>query len=239
MSGIGRLLLAATLIVISGMAAATAGTIRGIAVDEDGKPLAGVHVEITYQSVRAEQLHRHGASIKATAVTERDGRYEIAMDSLPPGEYAAHAYRRLRNGDRELNVALVPDDASPIASNERAVRNFTARMIEQSDDLPYGNGGVFVVSNAVMDYTDLSAAVVTLVNVDTQKTYVKTVRNTGEGLVVTGIPFGTYRASISVDGTPFKLALHDPAKPENFAPIVTHTFTMGYLNNQFRVTAKR
>ena len=29
-------------------------------------------------------------------------------------------------------------------------------MIEQSEDLPYGNGGVFVVRNAITDYTDLS-----------------------------------------------------------------------------------
>lgn len=84
---------------ISGLAQAQAASVRGIIVDEDGKPLADVYVEVTYRSVRAEQLHRHGASIKATAVTAKEERYEI--DKLPPGEYAAHAYQLVRNGDTE------------------------------------------------------------------------------------------------------------------------------------------
>jgi hypothetical protein len=215
-----------------------AGSVTGLVVDETGAPKAGVQVEVVYQTYRAGELNNAGASIKETAVTGADGRYAISTDHLPPGEYAANAYETTVNGGREINVDLVPDDATTFAGNAETVRNFTAGIIENTPDMPYGNAGIFVLNNAIGDFTDLSAAVVTLTNVETGKVLVKTVRPTGEGLAATGIPFGTYEVSVALDGAPLQVKLWSPDAPPEFGPTLTHDFTMGWLHNQLLVAAQ-
>jgi hypothetical protein len=217
---------------------ASAGSVSGRVVDENGAPVSGVQVEVVYQTYRADQIMGYGESIKAEAVTDSDGRYTISTDNLPPGEYAAHAYRTIDNGGHQKNIDYAAEDGATFIGNADTVRNFTAAIIEQSEELPYGNAGVFVVNNALGDFTDLSAAEVTLTNVATGQTYVKTVRPSGEGLVVTGIPFGTYRASIRLDGRPLQIQLWGPGMPEEFSPEIVHDFTMGYLKNQIQVAVK-
>jgi hypothetical protein len=231
----------ATLVLAALLSAATpvmAGSVTGIVVDEAGAPLAGVQVEVVYQTYRADQLNSAGESIKASAVTGSDGRYAISTDHLPPGEYAANAFELVVNGGQETIVDLVTDDATTFAGNADTVRNFTGGIIEQTLDMPYGNAGVFVLNNAIGDFTDLSAAVVTLRNLETGKTYVKPVRSTGEGLAVTGIAFGTYEVSVTLDGVPLQLALWGPGFGDDFAQTVTHDFTMGWLGNQMQVAAR-
>jgi hypothetical protein len=231
-----RLALAALLTAV--ISNAVAGSVSGTAVDDTGAPVAGIHVEVVYQSLRADQLNSAGESIKETDITGADGSYRIATDHLPPGEYAANAFEIVVNGGSETNIDLVPDDASTFAGNADTVRNFTAGIVESSPELPYGNGGVFVLNNAIGDFTDLSPAEVTLTNVETGKTYVKTVRPTGEGLAVTGIPFGTYEVSVRLAGQPLQIQLWGPGIPDEFGPSVVHDFTMGYAGNQMQVAAK-
>jgi hypothetical protein len=221
-----------------GVSSATAGSVTGLVVDEIGAPKGGVQVEVVYQTYRADELNSAGASIKETAITGADGRYVISTDHLPRGEYAANAFEVVVNGGREVNVDLVPDDATTFAGNADTVRNFTAGIIESTPDMPYGNAGIFVLNNAIGDFTDLSPAVVTLTNRDTGKTYVKTVRPTGDGLAATGIPFGTYEVSVTLDGTPLEVKLWSPDAPPDFGPTVTHDFTMGWLHNQLLVAAQ-
>jgi len=67
---------------------------------------------------------------------------------------------------------------------------------------------------------------------------VKTVRPTGEGLVVSGVPFGTYRASVALHGRPMRIALWGPGHDGMFHPSVVHDFTMGWLGNQFQVQVR-
>lgn len=229
------LILAACLL---GPSYAVAGSVSGIVVDDQGKPLAGMHVEVVYQTFHADQLMGYGESIKAETVTDGDGRYRLDTDHLPPGEYSAHAYQRVMNGGRETNIDAVAGDPSTFAGTGDTIRNFTAGVVESSDDMPYGNAGVFVVNNAIMDYTDLSATEVTLVNTETGAVYVKTVRSTGEGLAVTGIPFGTYRASARLFGHPLQIALWGPGEGDAFASSIEHDFTMGYAGNQIQVVVK-
>jgi hypothetical protein len=217
---------------------AFAGSVKGVVTDGQGNPLAGVQVEVVYQTYNADKLMGYGASIKAEAVTGTDGRYMIETDRLPPGIYSAHAYQVVVNGGRKTNIDTIAEDPSTFAGNADTVRNFKAGIIESSDDMPYGNGGIFVVSNAIMDYTDLSGAEVTLIDSRTGATYVKTVRSTGEGLAVTGIPFGTYRAFVSLGGQPMQIALWGPGESGVFAPSVEHDFTMGYSGNQIQVVVK-
>lgn len=229
----------ASMLLAIGMPAALAGTVSGRIVDETGAPLAGVHVEIVYQSLRSDDLLTYGASIKAEATTSAKGRYAIDISHLPPGEYAAHAYQVVSNGGRQVNIDLVAEDASTFPGNADTVRNFTAGTIEQSDALPYGNAGIFVLQNAIMDYTDLSTAEVSLVNQETGRTITRLVRSSGEGLVVTGIPFGTYRATVTLNGKPLFLQLWGPGEDDSFAQSIIHDFSMGYLQNQFVVAARQ
>lgn len=216
---------------------ASAASLSGTARDDQGAPLAGVQVEAVYQTYRADQLNSSGASIKATAVTDAEGRYHIDLGHLPPGEYAANAFQVIVNGGREIVVDLVPDDPAPFASNADTQRDFAALLVESSEDLPYGNGGIFVLNNAIGDFTDLGQAEVTLVDVASGRTFVKRVRASGEGLVVTGIPFGTYRASVTLAGQPLRVALWG-ADEADLAASVTHDFTMGYSGRQFQVMAR-
>ena len=219
--------------------AATAGTVSGVATDENGQPLAGVNVEVVYQTYNSDDLPYGGESIKQSAVTDRNGRYTISTEGMPPGEYSANAYRVVENGGKQINIDFRADDPSTFPGNAETVRNFVGGFVESTPDNPYGNGGIFVLNNDFGDFTDLSSAEVTLTHAETGKTYVKTVRSTGEGLVVTGIPFGTYRAEVRVDGQPMRIRLWGSGAPEEFTDSVTHDFTMGWLGNQFQVAVKR
>jgi hypothetical protein len=213
---------------------ALAGTVSGRAIDEDGAPLAGVNVEVVYQTYNSDQIMGYGASIKAQTTTGADGRYSVSIDHLPPGEYSAHAYTVVNNGGRPTNIDLVPDDATTFASTADTVRNFSGGYYEFTDDNPYGNGGIFVLNNAIGDFTDLSAAEVTLENVATQRKIVKPVRGSGEGLIVSGVPFGTYKASVALGGRPMQIALWGPNHDGTFHPFIVHDFTMGWMGNQIQ-----
>jgi hypothetical protein len=213
---------------------ALAGSVSGQALDEHGKPLEGVSVEVVYQTYTADQLAGHGASIKAETRTGADGRYSVTIGHLPPGEYSAHAYAIVNNGGHPATHDLVPEDSATFASTVDTVRNFTGGYYEFTDDDPYGNGGVFVLNNAIGDFTDLSAAEVTLENLATERKIVKTVRNSGEGLIVSGVPFGTYRASVTLSGRPMRIALWGPNHDGQFHPSIVHDFTMGWLGNQLQ-----
>ena len=140
--------------------------------------------------------------------------------------------------DREITIDFRAEDSSTFAGNAETVRNFTGGFVESTPDNPYGNGGIFVLNNDIGDFTDLSAAEVLLTHVETGKTFQKAVRSTGEGLVVTGIPFGTYRAEVLVNGQPLHMRLWGPGTSDAFSSSITHDFTMGWLGNQFVVAVK-
>lgn len=220
------------------LTAAFAGTVSGRAVDEDGKPLEDVNVEVVYQTYNADKLMGYGASIKAQTKTGVDGSYSLDISRLPPGEYSAHAYTVTDNGGQPLNIDLVPSDPATFASTADTVRNFSGGYYEFTEDDPYGNGGVFVLNNAIGDVTDLSAAEVTLENLATARRIVKAVRPSGEGLIVSGVPFGTYRASARVNGQKLQIALWGPNTDGTFSDSVVHDFTMGWLGNQFQAQVK-
>lgn len=233
-----KMLVSGALALCLSAASVIAGTVSGRVTDESGKPVFRVTVEVVYQTYNSDDLPYGGESIKASALTDGDGRYTISTDGLPPGEYSANAYHVVKNGDREINVDFQAEDSNTFAGNADTVRNFTGGYYESSAENPYGNGGIFVVNNAIGDFTDLTGAEVTLINSQTGQSYIKTVRSTGEGLVVTGIPFGEYYALVKLNGRPLQLKLWGPDAPDEFSESVTHDFTMGWLGNQFVVAAK-
>lgn len=115
--------LAAIIVLVLASTPAIAGTLTGMVSDVHGNPLSGVHVEATYQSFGADDLFGYGASVKAVGVSGGDGRYHIDLGHLPPGEYAAFAYRYVVNGGRQMVVNFVPDQATNFAGNATIVRN--------------------------------------------------------------------------------------------------------------------
>jgi hypothetical protein len=215
-----------------------AGTVSGLVTDENGAPVAGVNVEVVYQTYNSDDLPYGGESIKQSAVTDEAGRYAISTDRMPPGTYAANAFQVVINGSRQINLDFRTDNDATFGSHEDVTRNFTGGFYESTQNDPYGNGGIFVLERSIETDIDLAGAEVTLTNTATGQTIVKAVRSTGEGLVVTGIPFGTYRAEVSLDGQPLQISLMGPGITEDYAASATHDFTMGWLQNQFRVMAK-
>ncbi|MBX9455648.1 MAG: carboxypeptidase-like regulatory domain-containing protein [Rhizobium sp.] len=231
------LIIGAAMLVASAQAA-SAGTVTGLVTDRSGAPLAGVNVEVVFQTYNADDLPYGGESIKQTAITDESGRYEISTESLPPGIYMAHAYQVVVDGGRSINLDFRAQDDSTFGSHEDVVRDFTGGYYESAPDDPYGNGGIFVLERSIETDIDLLGAEVTLTNTATGQTIVRTVRPTGEGLVVTGVPFGTYRAEVTLNGQSLQISLMGPGISEDYAASATHDFTMGWLGNQFRVMAK-
>lgn len=215
------------------------GSVSGRVVDENGTPLPGVRVEAVYQTVSAPRFPYGGRSIKAEGTTDREGRYRLSFDGLPPGLYSVHAYQVIVNGPHRLNLSMVAAEKGTFGSHETIVRDFRRVMVEESEEFPYGNAGVFVLERAIMEEVDLSDAEVTLVPEAGGRPIVRRVRRTGEGLVVTGIPFGTYRATVRLGGRPLRLQLWGSDADAPFRDSIVHDFTMGALGNQFRVFAMR
>lgn len=216
-----------------------AGSVAGRVTDSNGLPLAGISIEATYLTYGAKDLITYGQSVKAGAVSGPDGRYHIDLGALPLGEYKAYAYRMISNGGRQILLSLVPEDDSSFASTDIVTRNFSETLVESTPELPYGNGGIFLLQNAILDYTDLGDAEVVLQPVDGGPPVIRKVRASGEGLVVTGIAFGTYRASVSLAGEALNLRAFGADPDDAFAPSVIHDFTMGPSGDQFIVEARR
>lgn len=233
-----RTLFTGAAMLVAYASAALAGTVTGTVTDETGAPVPGVNIEVVYQTYNSDDLPTGGESIKQTVTSAEDGSYSVSTDNMPPGIYSAHAYQIVVNGSRQVNLDFRIDDDATFGSHEDVVRNFKGGFYESTPDDPYGNGGVFVLERSFETDIDLAGAEVTLTNAQTGQTIVRTVRSTGEGLVVTGVPFGTYSAAVSLNGQPLQISLMGPGISEQYAASVTHDFTMGWLENQFRVMAK-
>jgi hypothetical protein len=218
--------------------ASLAGSVGGRVVDESGVPVNGVTVEVVYQTYNSDDLPFGGESVKQSALSDETGRYTISTDRMPPGLYSANAFQVVVNGSRQINIAFRTSDPETFGSHEDVVRDFTGGFYESTEDDPYGNGGVFVLERSIGTDLDLSGAQVTLTDTVSGKTIVRTVRATGEGLVVTGIPFGTYSAQVTLEGRPMQISLMGPGIDEAYDTSATHDFTMGWLENQFRVMAR-
>ena len=167
----------------------------GQALDEQGGPVADAEVTVRYQS------NPGGVSISRSARTDRQGRYRIDLRQ-PPGVWTAHAKARLMVGGSAMMVDLVPDNAAPFAGNAGAVRNFRLRFVEQTAEDPYGVGGMLVVNSAVGDYTPLEEVTMTLQPMGGGAPIERSLRNTGEGWVITGLRPTSYRVTASHRGRP-------------------------------------
>jgi len=97
-------------------------------------------------------------------------------------------------------VDLLPENPATFASTVATVRNFTHRLVESTDDNAYGNGAILAVDTDIGDYTDLAGLELTLRSSETGRVYTRTVRRTGEGYAVTGLPFGTFDVSGRMGG---------------------------------------
>ncbi|RZJ16547.1 MAG: carboxypeptidase regulatory-like domain-containing protein [Brevundimonas sp.] len=192
------LLLAATA-ALWGTAQAQSGVVRGRVTDEAGRPVAGAQVGAFYQSFGGGQL-LYGGSYNRQAVTGPDGRYSISLQGLPRGEYAA-------SGDLN-SISLLPENPTTFASNAVSVRNFTYRIVESTSENEYGNGAILAVANDIGEFTDLAGLELTLRSRETGQVYTKTVRRTGEGYAVTGLPFGSYEVSGRLNGRPVGIKPH-------------------------------
>lgn len=217
------LLTAAAALWAAGSHAQSAGGVRGRVTDDQGRPVAGAQMRAYYQSYGGGQL-QHGGSYNRGAVTDRDGRYSISLQGLPPGIYSV-------SGTKE-GVNLTPQRDETFGSHVMSIRNFTHGYVESTDDDDYGNGAIFVAENAIGDYTDLTGLEVTFRSRD-GRVITKTVRRTGEGQSVTGIPFGTYEVSARLNGRPVRIKSHEHFNGA-FTASVTMTSKPGVYDRMMR-----
>lgn len=175
---------------------AQGGMVRGRVVDGAGRPVAGAEIGAYYRSYGGGQK-MGGGSYARQAVTGADGRYSIPLNGLPPGEYLA-------SGSYQ-SIDLVPENDRTFASNAQTTRNFTYRLVESSESNSYGNGAILAVSNAFGDFTDLAGLELTVRSRETGQVYTKTVRSTGEGYAITGLPFGAFDVTARLNGRPMRI----------------------------------
>ena len=180
--------------------AQSAGGVRGRVVDEQGRPVAGAEMRAYYSSYGGGQL-QYGGTYNRGAVTDRDGRYSISLQGLPRGLYYV-------SGTKD-GVDLIPERDETFGSHVMSVRNFTHGIVETTADDDYGNGAIFVAENSLTDFTDLTGLEVTLRSRENGRVITKTVRRTGEGQTVTGIPFGAYEISARLNGRPVRIKAHE------------------------------
>lgn len=113
--------------------------VKGRVVNADGKPLAGALVTADNQLLY---------NSNAQARTDADGRYRIPL-GMVAATYAVTAEFTTEYNGSTYSVELIPDDDSPFAGNEGAIRNFTFSLDRL--DSSNGSGGSGYVLFYMMD----------------------------------------------------------------------------------------
>lgn len=130
---------------------AEANTVTGIAVDAQGKPLAGV-------KIRAE--NPTGDNIHVDGTTGADGRYKLKLSSI--GGWKIYAWKKVEYRDKLYYLRLgMKSDAEYDAfstDNKALVKDFVWKLNGRIPDRPasYENGwGYFGASLRLVNYNDL------------------------------------------------------------------------------------
>ena len=127
-----------------------AGYVTGIAVDTQGKPLAGAKILL-------ENAMFHASYIKGT--TQADGRYRLKVQ---PGVWTPQASLRKDYNGQSFGLELAPDNPDSV-DDDGAVRNFTWKLEGRAPDNGYRYYGGFIQLSAGLDLdSDLSDVELTL-----------------------------------------------------------------------------
>lgn len=172
-----------------------AGYVVGRILDESGRPIAGA--EVTAQYGQSGYYVSHSRSARSDA----NGRYSIHVADRP-GTWTVYAKARVNTANGSMMLDLTPNNDAPFAGNAGAVRNFSVKFTEQTEDNAYGTGAMVLVTSAIGDYTDLAEVELTLRPVAGGETITRRLRNTGEGYVVTGLRPQIYEITARHNGRP-------------------------------------
>ncbi|MEF3310482.1 stalk domain-containing protein [Paenibacillus sp. GYB004] len=110
--------------------------VKGKVVNPQGEPIKGALITIDNQL-----LYNSNSQIK----TDANGQYRIELTKMA-ATYKAYAEYSIMYEGVKHSVDLIPDDDSPFAGNEGAVRNFTVKL-----DSSTGTGGSAEVLFYMMD----------------------------------------------------------------------------------------
>jgi len=110
--------------------------VKGKVVNPQGEPIKGALITIDNQL-----LYNSNSQIK----TDANGQYRIELTKMA-ATYMAYAEYSIMYEGVKHSVDLIPDDDSPFAGNEGAVRNFTVKL-----DSSTGTGGSAEVLFYMMD----------------------------------------------------------------------------------------
>lgn len=176
-----------------------AGYVTGRVVDEAGRPIAGA--EVTARYGQSTYYVSHSRSARSDA----NGRYSLYLADRP-GTWTVYAKARVNTANGSMMLDLTPNDDAPFAGNAGAVRNFSVRFAEQTDDSAYGTGAMVVVGSAIGDYTDMTEVDLTLRPVAGGAPITRRLRSTGEGYVVTGLRPQIYEITARHNGRPMLIS---------------------------------
>lgn len=177
-----------------------AGWVVGKVVDQQGRPVAGAKIFVRYQSFGGGRAGRYGGSIGVDAVTGPNGTYRAKVGNLAPGEYNVTGKAIINQDGQRIEMDLTPEDSSNFASTSATVRNFRVGYAETTEDSNYGTGGMVLVDNGIGDYTPREEVQLILIPANGGAPITRPLRNTGEGWVATGLPFGTYEVMAKHNG---------------------------------------
>ncbi|MFC0213499.1 stalk domain-containing protein [Paenibacillus chartarius] len=202
--------------------------VKGMAVDGQGKPLAGAEIV-------ADNLLLYNSN--AIAITDAEGRYRIELPPIAVTWNMSASIKRKMNGG-EFEVQLTPDVDQPFAGNTGAVRNFTWDSSAPRPEGCYSCAGKVLLYMA--DYADPDDPLLPppdrerveltlipdgpLLDGSSGKTITAYGENSGDGFGLQDVPFARYTISaryVPDDGEPRTMLVRVRNKGEYVESVTT------------------
>ncbi len=221
-----------TIAALTGAAHATPaqkGFITGTVVNEQGKPMPGVEIDV-------DNTLAYDSNLITT--TDARGQYKVDVRKFP-FTFAVYAKLKLKYQDHTVAVNLVPKNADAVPGVEGGVRDFIFKPKPVTSDDPYGNLACVFVERGIGEYdVDTSKVQVTLTPVgtladgSTGKARTATLMPSGSGPVIANVMWGTYRVTATLNGQPLDIRRRTSPNENPWGQSYTGGFVMDYDHTQ-------
>ncbi|BDP44181.1 hypothetical protein DAETH_41500 (plasmid) [Deinococcus aetherius] len=200
------------------------GFITGTVVNEQGKPIPGVEVDV-------DNTLSYDSSL--ITYTDAQGRYRVDVRKLP-FTFQVYAKMKLKYGDSTVKVELVPNNPDAVPGVAGGVRDFVFKPKPVTSEDPYGNLACVYVERGIGEYdVDTNQVQVTLTPVgkladgSVGKARTFKLLPSGGGPVIPNIMWGTYKVTATLNGKP--LEIRRRTSPNNFE--WGSSFTGGFVRD--------
>ncbi|GGO35914.1 carboxypeptidase-like regulatory domain-containing protein [Deinococcus humi] len=202
------------------------GFITGTVVNEQGKPLPGVEIDV-------DNTLSYDSSL--ITYTDAKGQYRVDVRKLP-FTFQVYAKMKLKYGDSTVNVELVPNNPDAVAGLAGGVRDFVFKPKPVTAEDPYGNLGRVFVERGIGEYdVDTAQVQVTLTPVGTLadgsagKARTFKLLPSGGGPVIPNVMWGKYQVTATLNGKALQIRQRtDGRTPATWGAAYTGGFTRDY-----------